>query len=155
MTETSDWLQKFGARQEAARNPAIFWTSLLILLIGITGLLWSLPVPEEFVLISPVLNWATVFLMAALIYYFVISVPLGFGMVPFIYGVVVMQNWLWSMPFPLLYSASILVGLGMAGLTFGHFALGGLRAVFADLQLLMIAPVWLLSNMYRRLGIPY
>ena len=93
--------------------------------------------------------------MAALIYYFVISVPLGFGMVPFVYGIVVLQSWITGLPIPLGYSASAFTGIGVAGLSFGHFAAGGLRAVFADAQLVMIAPIWLLSNFYRRLGIPY
>jgi hypothetical protein len=28
------------------------------------------------------------------------------------------------------------------------------KAVCGDVQLMMIAPAWLLSNLYRRLGIP-
>ena len=155
MTQTSDWLERFGAQHDQTENPGIFWASLLLLLVGVTGVLWSLPVPEEFIRISHILNWATIFLMAALIYYFIISIPLGFGMVPFVYGIVVLQSWISGLPIPLAYSASAFIGIGVAGLSFGHFAAGGLRAVFADVQLVMIAPIWLLSNFYRRLGIPY
>jgi hypothetical protein len=48
-----------------------------------------------------------------------------------------------------------MIGVGVAGLSLGHYEAGGLRAVLRDVQLVMIAPLWLLSNIYRRLGIPF
>jgi hypothetical protein len=30
-----------------------------------------------------------------------------------------------------------------------------MQAVLRDIQLMMIAPVWLLSNLYRKIGIPF
>ena len=48
-----------------------------------------------------------------------------------------------------------LFALSLAGLYLGHHGNGGLKAVFRDIQLMMIAPVWLLSNLYKRFGISY
>jgi hypothetical protein len=48
-----------------------------------------------------------------------------------------------------------LVIVALAGLYFGHHARGGVRAVLRDIQLMMIGPIWLLSKVYERLGIPY
>jgi hypothetical protein len=62
-----------------------------ILVLGTVGILWSLPVPEEFARISPVLNWGSVFLMAAVVYYFIISIPLAIGMLPFVAGITAMM----------------------------------------------------------------
>jgi hypothetical protein len=42
----------------------------------------------------------------------------------------------------------------VGGLYASHYAGGGLRAVCRDIQLMMIAPVWMLSVLYRNLGIP-
>jgi len=148
------WFAEFGLRYESARNPGIYWMSLLVLLIGVTGLLWALPVPEAFERISPLLNFGSAFLMAALVYYFVMSMSLGFGMVPFVLGIAAIETWIEGQPISQSYVASVLIGAGVSGLCFGHYAAGGLRAVGRDVQLIMIAPAWLLAQLYRRLGIP-
>jgi hypothetical protein len=155
MNDTDSWLDEFARRHDSASSPTVFWISLLFLLIGVAGLLWSLPIPAEFSKISPLLNWGSAFLMASLVYYFIISVPLGIGMVPFIWGISVLHYWLSGQAVPLGPASSVLIGTSVAGLTLGHYGAGGLRAVLGDVQLVMIAPVWLLSNIYRRLGIPF
>ena len=155
MTDTDVWLTEFGERQGKVRNPTLFWLSMLLLLFGITGIGWSLPVPFEFERISPLLNWGSALLMASAVYYFIISVPLGFGMLPFMFGVAAIQIWLSGQSIQLEYASSIMVGSGIGGLSLGHYAAGGVRAVLRDVQLIMIAPLWLLSDIYKRLGIPY
>jgi hypothetical protein len=155
MTDTDIWLTEFGERQRDVSNSTIYWISLLLVLFGITGILWSLPVPVEFQEISPLLNWGSALLMASVVYYFIISLPLGFGMLPFVLGVGAIQTWLSGQDIRLEYVSSVMVGCGIAGLSLGHYASGGLRAVLRDVQLIMIAPLWLLSDIYRRLGIPY
>ena len=62
-----------------------------MVVLGTVGLLWTLPIPDEFFEISPLLNWGTAFLMAAAVYYFIISVSLAIGMLPFILGVAGVQ----------------------------------------------------------------
>jgi hypothetical protein len=128
---------------------------VLLLVIGTVGMLWSLPVPGAFRDISPVLNWGSAFLMAAVVYYFILSVALAIGMLPFIMGISALQLWLVASALPLSGISLALVALAVAGLWLGHRASGGLLAVFRDIQLMMIGPAWLLSNLYRRLGIPY
>lgn len=154
MADIDTWFAEFGDRHANARNPGIFWMSSLALLIGFVGLLWSLPVPEEFVRISPLLNFGTAFLMAALVYYFVLSITLGIGMAPFMLGIAAIELWIAGQPIAHAYTSSVLIGAGVSGLCFGHYASGGLRAVGRDVQLMMIGPAWLLANVYRRLGIP-
>ena len=155
MAETDIWLVEFGERHSKVGNPGVYWVSMLLVLIGTVGVLWSLPVPGAFRDISPLLNWGSAFLMAAIIYYFIISLPLGFGMVPFVWGMAALQIWFTGLAVPLEYASSIMIGVGVAGLSLGHYEAGGLRAVLRDVQLIMIAPLWLLSNIYRRLGIPF
>jgi hypothetical protein len=154
MSEVQSWLTEFGERQAQARFPAVYWLSLLLLLIGTVALLWSLPVPEAFREISPALNWGTAFLMAAAVYYFIISLPLGSGMILFVLGVAAVQTWLAGLSVPLAYTGSVITGVATAGLFFGHYGTGGIFAVLRDIQLVMIAPAWALSRVYRRLGIP-
>ena len=155
MPETDRWLTEYGRRHVDVRFGGIYWIAVITLVIGTVGMLWSLPVPAEFARISPVLNWGSSFLMASIIYYFIISMPLAIGMLPFILGVAALLIWLSASPWSLMRVSSALFAFSLAGLWLGHRHNDGLRAVMHDIQLMMIAPVWLLSVLYRRVGIPY
>ena len=155
MPETDGWLAAYGERHEDISFAGIYWVAVLTLVLGTVGMLWSLPVPGEFARISPLMNWGSSFLMAAVIYYFIISMPLAIGMLPFIFGVAAVQAWLVDSPHSIVRVSTTLFVLSLAGLWLGHRDRGGIRAVFHDIQLMMIAPVWLLSRLYKRFGIPY
>ena len=154
VSETDRWLSDYGDSHADISNPGIYWLSVPILVLGTVGMLWSLPVPQEFVNISPILNWGSAFLMAAMVYYFIISISLAIGMLPFVAGVTVLQLWLVDSSLSLVRVSSGMFVVSIVGLYIGHYRKGGIKAVFHDIQLMMIAPVWLLSNIYRRLGIP-
>ena len=154
MSDTDRWLSDYGDSHSDIRNPGIYWLSVPLLVLGTVGILWSLPIPGEFARISPVLNWGSVFLMAAVVYYFIISIPLAIGMLPFVVGITGVQLWLEESSWSLLGISSGVLAISVAGLYLGHYKKGGFRAVLRDIQLMMIGPAWLLANLYRRLGIP-
>jgi len=154
VSETDRWLSDYGESHADIANPGIYWLSVPILVLGTVGMLWSLPIPEEFARISPVLNWGSAFLMAAMVYYFIISVSLAIGMLPFVAGVTAVQYWLIDSSLSLVRVSSGMVVASVIGLYLGHYGKGGIKAVLHDIQLMIIAPAWLLANLYRRLGIP-
>lgn len=155
MSETDRWLADYGENHRDVDNAALYWPAVPVLVVGTVGLLWSVPVPEAFINISPFLNWGTAFLMAAVVYYFIISVSLAIGMLPFLLGVAALNSWLNVSRYPLLWVSAGLTAGAVIGLWLGQYTKGGVKAVLQDIQLMMIAPAWLLSNLYRRLGIPY
>lgn len=155
MPETDRWLIDYAENHVDIGFGGIYWVAVLTLVISTTGLLWSLPVPDEFAQISPVLNWGSTFLMAAVVYYFIISMPLAIGMLPFVFGVAAVHTWVVESPHSILQVSLLLFALSLAGLWLGQRCNGGFRAVVHDIQLIMIAPLWLLSVLYKRLGIPY
>lgn len=155
MPETDRWLIDYAENHVDIGFGGIYWVAVLTLVISTTGLLWSLPVPDEFAQISPVLNWGSTFLMAAVVYYFIISMPLAIGMLPFVFGVAAVHTWVVESPHSILQVSLLLFALSLAGLWLGQRSNGGFRAVIHDIQLIMIAPLWLLSVLYKRLGIPY
>ena len=155
MTDPTALLQEFQKHQENNEYSTLYWLSATCFLIGFVGLLWTLPIPYALASISPVLNWGTLFLMSAIVYYFIISLSLGIGMVPFMVGVVALEIWLGRQAWPHAYISSVLLGVAIGGLVFVRFATGGMRAVVRDMQMVMLAPAWALSNVYKRLGIPY
>lgn len=154
MSETDRWLENYGDSHVNVEFGAIYWVAVVTLAIGTVGLLWSLPIPEQFARISPALNWGSTFLMAAVVYYFIISMSLAIGMLPFVFGIAAINARLAGSSSSILQVSSILVALSLAGLWLGQRRNGGFRAVVRDVQLVMIAPAWLLSVLYRKLGIP-
>ncbi len=153
MTEIDNWLPRYEQAHDSLRNPVIYWAAVPMVVVGITGLLWALPVPAEFFDISPLLNWGSAFLMVTAIYYFIISLSLAIGLLPFLLGLAAIQMWLANSGYPALGIATGLLVAGIVGLTLGRN--GSLRAVVEDLQLMMLGPAWLLAVMYKRFGIPY
>ena len=155
MTDSDGWLERYGEIHENLTYPAIYWAAVPLVVTGPVGLLWSLPVPAQFYEISPLLNWGSAFLMAAAVYYFIISLPIAIGMLPFILGVAAIQLWLEQSLYSHPHVAGGLFAGGIIGLWLGHRNQRGLRPLLTDLQLMMIGPAWLLSALYRRLGIPF
>jgi uncharacterized membrane protein YGL010W len=155
MADTDKWLDDYGKSHRNIRYPPVYWACVPMLVVGVVGLLWAMPVPEAFLAISPALNWATAFLLAAVVYYFIISMPLAIGMLPFLAAVVTFELWLQHSQYSALRAAAGLTLASVVGLYLGRRENSGFKAVLEDVQLLMIAPFWLLSLLYRRLGIPY
>ncbi len=155
MSETDGWLDRYEKNHSNLSNPVVYWAAVPMVVVGTVGLLWYLPIPGEFAQISPLLNWGSAFLMAATIYYFIISLSLAIGMLPFILGLASLQLWLTASEYPALGVSTGLLVAGVVGLALGRRGKGIVLAVLQDLQLMMIGPVWLLSVIYRRFGIPY
>ncbi len=155
MKETEDWLERYELNHRNLARPWIYWTSVLMVVVGTVGLLWALPAPAEFQAISPLLNWGSAFLMVTAVYYFIISLSLAIGLLPFVLAVAFVHMWLPQSDFSPLRISTGLLAAGIIGLWLGHRDERGFSAIFEDLQTVMIGPAWLLSLLYKRVGIPY
>ena len=149
------WLSDFDANHRNIINASIYWPSTLLLLIGIVCLFACLPIPHEFIEISPILNWGSLLLLVAIVYYCIISIPLAIGMLPFISIIFVLQVYLQNMTEYALIISILLTIASVVGICTGYNKEERLKLVLKDIQLVIIAPLWLLSLTYRRLGIPY
>jgi len=155
MRQADEWFDQYAANHPDPSFKSMYWFSVPALAISVIGLLWSLPVPEAFTLISPAMNWGSAFAMAAIVYYFVMSIPLGIAMTAVILGMLLLVHWLAGLPVPLSYLCGALF-LGATALRLGiQKSRGETPDVLGDLQLLMIGPAWLVASIYRRLGIRY
>jgi hypothetical protein len=152
VTEIENWLTRYEQTRQDMRNPVAYWVAMPMFVIGITGLLWALPIPSEFEEISPLLNWGSTFLMVTAIYYFIISLSIAIGLLPLLLGLAAIQMWLLNSGFPVVGIAIGLLVAGACGLILSRG--GSLLGVLQDLQLVMIGPAWVLSVVYRRFGIP-
>ena len=133
MRTMHQWLDEYGASHRNATNELLHWICVPTIVMTVLGMLWSIPVPQAFAVISPWLNWATIVSVGWIAYYFLLSPSLGIGAA--ICLVVFVVAWI--------------------GQFVGHSIEGTRPSFFKDVQFLLIGPVWLVSHVYRRLGVSY
>lgn len=155
MKTVDAWLSEYGESHQNAANKLLHWICVPIIVVSLAGLLWSLPVPQSFRAVSPLLNWGTILLVAGVLYYFAMSWSLALGMVLFVAAVIASIVGLEQLPWSLWTVCLALFVVAWIGQFIGHHYEGRRPSFFKDVQFLMIGPLWLLSFIYRKLRIPY
>jgi uncharacterized membrane protein YGL010W len=155
MTDTERWLAEYGDNHSQTGNRVLHWIAVPLFIFGTAGVLWALPIPDAFLNISPLLNWSITFLMAAEVYYFIISISLALGMLPVVVAIAALIALLSTAVTSLLWFSIAMLILGMTGLYLAKGPRRDVHGLVRDMQLIMIAPIWLLARVYRRMGIPY
>lgn len=148
------WLRTYAEATNAAASKALDWASIPLLVVSLIGMLWSIPVPEVFRESSPTLNWGTLFLMATLVYYFILSITLAFGALPFVVLVIALLAWIDALGIGLRPLSAGVFALAFAAQLLGRRSMGRPMNPLRNLQYLMLGPLWLLATVYRRLNIP-
>lgn len=155
MRTVQSWLDEYGVSHQNSVNKCIHWVCVPLIMLSALGMLWSVPSPAFFAGISPYLNWATLLILASLLYYLLLSVRLAAGMLLVSALMCLVLELLMRLPWPLLWtSIAIFVGAWI-GQFIGHKIEGRKPSFFKDLQFLLIGPIWLLADAYRRLGFAY
>jgi uncharacterized membrane protein YGL010W len=155
MRTVQQWFDEYGESHQDPRNKVLHWICVPIIVVSLVGLLWSLPVPAAFASISPLLNWGTLLVAAALVYYFAMSWSLAVGMLVFVAVIITALALLDRLSVSLWILCVALFVLAWIGQFIGHQYEGRRPSFFKDIQFLMIGPLWLLSAIYRKLRIPY
>lgn len=155
MKTVNQWLAEYGESHQNRSNKLLHWICVPIIVVSLVGLLASLPVPAAFAAISPVLNWGTLLLLLGVVYYFLMSWPLAIGMMLFAGAVIAALMLLERLPGSLWAICVALFVVAWVGQFIGHHYEGKRPSFFKDVQFLMIGPLWLLSFIYRKLGIRY
>jgi len=150
MTEMDKWLKNYSQSRQNIRYPVIYWTSVLIFLISFVGILWTIEKPQEFVVISPILNWGVLFLMAAIIYYFIISIALGLGMIPFIMMVIGFFLWLENTDYSIITTSIGFNMISLFGLYQGRQRANNIESLLDDIQMIIIGPICMLSELIKK-----
>lgn len=155
LTNPDSWLETYGGMRSTGPSHPSEWLGTPLALAGLVAWLWSLPTPIEFSTPGSVLNWGTLFLMATVVYYFILSISLAFGTLPFVAAIAVGTAWLDRRGLPLgqIGCTAFVCALAWQLVASRHGA--GSTAVVTRLQHLTIGPLWLLAAVYRRAGIPY
>ena len=155
MRSVDDWLAEYGESHRNAMNKRLHWICVPIIVVSLMGLLWSIPVPARLASLSPLLNIATLVMLAGVLYYMSMSRSLALGMVVFMALTLLAIHALQLLPWPLWQVCLALFVVAWIGQFIGHHVEGRRPSFFKDVQFLMIGPLWLMSFIYRRLRIPY
>jgi len=160
MKTMNQWLEEYGDSHRNKTNKLIHWICVPSIMFTVVALLYSIPaaylasaVPQS---IAGYANWAAVVIILAVLFYLRLSVTMALGMLFtasvmfFISRELSALNWapLWQIALVIFIVAWIFQFIG-------HILEGKKPSFFKDLQFLLIGPAWILSFIYRKLGIPY
>lgn len=156
MRTVESLLEEYGESHQNPFNKLVHWLAVPTIVWTVVALLWSAPFPFHITVPGVPVNWATIALLLAQIYWFRLSLALGFGlllynllMIQFTVFVPHLTNWtLWQLALAVFVGAWILQFIG-------HAVEGKRPSFFKDLQFLLIGPAWLLAFVYRALGLRY
>ena len=155
MRTMHQWLDEYGASHRNATNEVLHWICVPVIVMTVLGFLWAIPVPRAFAEISPWLNWSTLAVVGWVAYYFFLSPSLGVGAAACLAVLLFVVSWLDTLAWPLWLTCLVVFVIAWIGQFVGHSIEGTRPSFFKDVQFLLIGPIWLLGNLYRKLGINY
>lgn len=156
MSTLDKLLDEYGESHQNRTNKMVHWVCVPVIVWTVVALLWSIPFPFA-IEGSPVpVNWATITLLLAQVYYFRLSFKLGLGLLVYNGLMVALAAWVdANAPWPLWQVALVLFVVAWIGQFIGHKIEGKKPSFFKDVQFLLIGPAWLMSFIYRSAGVAY
>ena len=155
MRTVHQWLDEYGESHRNETNKLIHWICVPAIFFSITGLLYSVKLPFYFNK-NFQLNLATIEMLLITIYYLSLSIRVGIGMLLFCILCLALCYLIETyVPVPLWLLSLIIFTVAWIGQFYGHKVEGKKPSFFKDVQFLLIGPMWLMSFVYRRLGIEF
>ncbi|WP_108125626.1 DUF962 domain-containing protein [Saccharospirillum mangrovi] len=152
LSKTVDqWLAEYGESHQNRTNKLIHWICVPIIFWCVLALLWPISLASH-----PWINAASAVIVISVWFYARLSwtLMLGMGSITALSVGLIMAYERAGHALPLWGLALILFVLAWIGQFIGHKIEGKKPSFFQDIQFLLIGPAWLLSFVYRRLGIP-
>lgn len=156
MKSIQTWLDEYAVSHQNPTNKTIHWICIPLIFFSIVGLFYSvkLPfIPVKF--LGGDMNLAVIALLMVTIYYLVLSKTLWIGML--LYSIICLAGCyaIEQSGISLPIACIVIFVLAWIGQFYGHKVEGAKPSFFKDLQFLMIGPAWLMSFIYKKIGISY
>lgn len=138
MKTLDEWLEDYGVSHKNPINVKIHKVCVPLIMFSLLGMLWAIPFPISVALF---INWATVFVLGCLVFYFLLDRKVFLFML--LQSCVMLSGvyFLAQSAFLFKASAAIFV-LAWIGQFIGHKIEGAKPSFFQDLQFLLIGPIW-------------
>jgi uncharacterized membrane protein YGL010W len=153
MRPVAYYLDEYASDHRNATNKALHRVCVPLIVVSLLGLLWSIPVPLALSNLGHYANWATAFATGALLYYLLLSPRLAAGMLAILIACIGAIEALNTLPWPLWQTSATIFVVAWIGQFIGHTVEGKRPSFFRDVQFLLIGPLWILADVYGRLGI--
>ena len=160
MKSIHQWIEEYGRSHQNPMNKAIHWICVPLIMLSLLSLISLIPFPVDSIklfsirTIDIMLNWTLLFLVFSVIFYLRLSISIAIGMLLVAVSMLASINWIEFFD-PLIWRLSLTIFvLAWIGQFIGHKIEGEKPSFFEDLQFLLIGPAWLLSFIYKKLGIP-
>ena len=152
MKSLQQWLTEYGESHQNQTNKTILWICVPAIFFCVVGFLYGIKLP--WLISGTRVNVAMIILVLVILYYFTLSKTLWIGMV--LFGLLCLwlclliessgriQLWLFCL---------ITFVLAWIGQFYGHNVEGKKPSFLKDIQFLLIGPAWLMSFLYKKLGI--
>ena len=153
MKTLSQWLDEYGESHTNETNKLIHWICVPAIFFSITGLLYCIKLPW-LITENVQLNVAMIVLLLTTIYYISLSLSIGIGML--LFGIFclalcyIVESFL---PIQLWAFSIIIFIAAWIGQFYGHKVEGKKPSFLKDIQFLLIGPMWLMSFVYKKMGI--
>lgn len=155
MRTINQWLSEYGESHQNSTNKLLHWICVPLIVFSLLGMFWSISTPAVFDSLPFRFNWAGLIIVLAMAYYLFISPSLAIGMLVVVFLLLAIFNWMDSLSVPVWLLSLVIFIAAWIGQFIGHHVEGKRPSFFKDVQFLLIGPLWLLSFLYRKLGIPY
>lgn len=154
-------LSEYGESHQNPTNKAVHWVCVPIIFWTVTALLWGIKLDYVIPGINIELNGAMIALTLVLIYYITLSPLLAVGMLLFSVACMGLSHTIETalkqngLP-PVLWAIALSVFvLAWIGQFWGHKVEGKKPSFLKDLQFLLVGPAWLMSFIFKKVGIGY
>ncbi len=152
MKTIQQWLAEYGESHKNETNKTIHWICVPAIFFSILGLLYSIKLP--WFIDTHQMNIGFIVMALVLLYYFSLSKSLSIGMMLFGGLCLCLCHFIEQLAFIKLWIFSIIVFVGAwVGQFYGHKIEGKKPSFLKDIQFLMIGPAWLMSFIYKKLGV--
>ncbi len=154
MKPLQQWLSEYGESHKNETNKTIHWICVPSIFFSLIGLFFSIKLP--FFISDIQMNVAIILMGVIIIYYGSLSKTIWVGMLLFGIACLVLCQVIENTGIlPLWLFCLIVFILAWFGQFYGHKVEGKKPSFLQDLQFLMIGPAWLMSFIYKKLGISF
>jgi uncharacterized membrane protein YGL010W len=159
MKTLQSWFDAYSVSHQNRTNKIVHFICVPLIVFSLLGLLAAIPVgswiDQAPALLRPYLHIGSLVLLAALVFYARLSIPMAIGFLLFalicLYFITLIKASdvvLWQFSF-------IIFAAGWIGQFIGHKIEGAKPSFLEDIKFLMIGPAWILGFIYKKLGLKY
>lgn len=154
-----DWFDKYAEHHQNKVNKAIHWICVPSIFFSLIGLLsaFSFDFGSEVLpyYLREQMHAGTLLILFGIIFFSRLSMPITIGMAVLSFFILKGVTEMHRIGLNVLVVNAWIFSIAWVGQFIGHKIEGAKPSFFDDIKFLMIGPAWLLSFIYKALGIKY